>query len=361
MMIRSFTTLVALGLAGGVAVAQPPAPPKPLIEQIEDAWKARAQKVKTVVVKLDVEEFYPKGSISKVNGISGKVLPTEDGRAKFSARLVLDGLQFRLETDGVCWNGSRIGQTREVALCGPTVNKRVEEAQGKPYQGYVPGKADYFQAMRDPYRPLVRHLRGGEAAVFGSSNLADWRTTSQSAIINGAKCTSITQSGDGGDTWTLWLDPTKEWSVTRETFVFPSGIRTDCDYKYTAVDGVGPMLAGWTARTMGSDRTPLKSQSVNVVSSVIDVPVSESEWILTFKPGTRVHDEKWSPSATAVIQPDGSYAPSPGTSQALLDQLREKQRWTPGWMFWLLLISALLLSASVLVLCRRRSYRRVSP
>jgi len=34
-----------------------------------------------------------------------------------------------------------------VALCGPKVNKRVEEAQGKPYQGYVPGKVDYFQAI----------------------------------------------------------------------------------------------------------------------------------------------------------------------------------------------------------------------
>lgn len=288
-MTRAFFLLVVVGLMGTVAVAQPQPPAKPLIEQIEDAWKARAEKVKTAEFVLEVEKYYPKGAISEEHGKTDAVIPDGDRRVKYVGRYLLRDDQIRLEEEGVRWNGGEFVDTREVFLHERESELSYESVKSQVGTGVIGNHpSEYFHTRREPFLPLTMCYRGAGPGPWVPFSLADFAPSGR-GVINGVDCQAVIRTSTRGATRTLWLDPASGWVVIRDSRRSSNGDLTETDIRYATVAAGQPaVITGWRGRTLRAGKRPSYTWEVTAKRADFAPRVGDDDFRFAFPPGATV-------------------------------------------------------------------------
>ncbi len=308
-MTRAFFLLVVVGLVGNVAVAQPQ-PAKPVIEQIEDAWKVRGEKVKSAEVEFEVKSVFGRGALRDP---SGKAVPENETATKYVAKFFLAEATIRMEKEGTGWDGKEFGQIRSVTVCSEQGVRGFRDLIGTTSVVTVTKGPNYFEAFADPFGPLTRHLRGNGPGPIVAFRLGDFQVISAPAVIRGVLCTTLEARSATGDVETLWLDGTRDWLVVRSQYGHNDRRSVICDFDYAVNDQIGHVLSKWNIRLLNAKRAPEASYDHTVLRTVLNKGTQELSREIAFPVGARVLDETWNPKIVGIVQPDGSYAPAPGT------------------------------------------------
>lgn len=298
---RSFRVLMALLLSwGGIGavLAQPLrgwCQGEDINKAIWKAWKARQDKVQSLVFAWSRKAHTPKGALAlQVNKIGGVAITDAnaepaDTTTENPRRLVIDGQNMRFESDESIWNW----QTRQympkrwvTTWNGFLFKSFCHDLQTDHMQGGIhPHK--YHREIDNP--DLCVLLMTYRGLTDGMRTVRIEELKSQAKALQENEVRIVLSTGRAGDETYLWVDPARDYVVTRLISKGDFTVQTDAAYRKDNVHGWVPSSWG-SICTRNDGRVVWQSRSV-VRSYEINDQVPSAEFDIVFPRGTYVIDD----------------------------------------------------------------------
>jgi hypothetical protein len=256
---------------------------KATIEKIVSAWKARGDKVKTMVLELEFKKTIKAGET--VPNAPERVL--ENDLTYPGTRFVwLDGEKMRDLLVHVTWNAEQ-----ETYIPLDQTYLFDGEAQWSLFE-YPTRKVGFVYATKENmYRtvpdlgPFLQQYRGftPSASVF---NHRDWKLVG-SEVVDGHECTVVEEGRKK-----YWLDPARDWLMVRHEWVLSAERgRIHSQIEYREDDQWGWLLRGWQVDFWRPQR--LENTTKWTVKSIkLNAEIDPAKFQMDFPPDTKVNDER---------------------------------------------------------------------
>ncbi len=274
--MRAILTACFVGLTGAAA------PGQTVHDQIRGAWQARQEKVRTADFRVTCDSLWAKGCMSKsfpeLAKNAGGPVPAEDVRATIREVFILDGARVRLESDGVQWSGEDFRHKQIITLYDGRIKRQLEVGGARrPLWGKIYKDDDYFEAKGQSSRPMIRCFRA-LARGFKSFHVDDFKPTGAKAVIGGRACDQFVIILPNSGRYEFWLDPARDWVVTREVVQSGDRSRTQLDISYAPDAECGWVPKAWEFRHTFGDQSVFSTQRFTVTSYTINQPIPESQF-----------------------------------------------------------------------------------
>jgi hypothetical protein len=344
-----------------VAAQSPPSAPA-----VESA-KKREQAVRTVAVEFRLTEDVAAGGVTKstppFDGKKGRVIPAKATRLSSTNRLVIAGTSTRYENNHPAWaTGS--DKTYEIRLVntmnsssGKSLFSTGLTSPSQP-EGYIAANVQSDDIKSTYIVPLTTWYRGTQRSI-SPYVLSNYYPSGSTIKIGGNECREYAQSGDRANGTFLWFD-TKSGDLLRR-------IRTDkqrkpqvqYDVEYRLDDSGVWTPVSWVRNEFSAEGEVCSSTRAEVLSTRLNADYPETDFDVTFPPGTRVYSAR--ENKTYLVQDDGTMREfSLATGEAGGERVDQAEKPLGGrYVGW---IAALLIGVCVLLayafLRRRRAYAR---
>jgi hypothetical protein len=215
-------------------------------------------------------------------------------------------------------------------------------------------------------RPLFQILRSLSVGFFVPQNYV---MANESGFIDGRPC-QILQTQPTNIRWSLWVDPSRSFSLVRYSLSSEGKILLTTDLTYTQSSEHGWVAVGW--KIVETDRSGSLKRSTNatVTHWEINTPIPPNEFDLDFPPGTLVRDftttTEWGSTSQYIAREGGKKRiVSQGDRGATYEQLLASETGTArlprgpsALRMWAIVICILLsLACIVVVLWQRRGIK----
>ena len=275
------------------------------LAEIKKAWTQRSKDVSTSRLRWTENRIYPRGE---------KLSPNEpeplaaDLTVAWEKKLIIAGDKCRLEGIGKAWDF----RVRQMA---PFEFTAVRNENGRSYHNY-PDKTDnlgYFseslKGLADvTYRPALLGTNPGDPE-FGRIDLADYHFVPGVTEINGQKCIKLESNDDRSTDNQLFLDPERQFVVTRSISSTGAQVMRQLDLNYKQ-DSRGIWYpASWQFQILNGnlDRHAIH---ITVVTTEFesDFAASPADFEIHYRPGTLIYDQRTRGKAIKIrVQEDGSH------------------------------------------------------
>lgn len=280
---------VIVGVLAGTAVAHAQTPS--ILDQIEKAWKARGEKVRTADFRVHQASTQFKGGLTALGYPSAqeKTTPPTDVRSEWDGRFLLEGTKLRVDEGQAMWNGTEMASVRRTVLMDRDGRKSLEVGARPAPQGGISRDGSYTEATATNWRPLTRLVRGLDPGMR-TFRIDDLVVTGVKSVVNGRACEQLVQKLSAGDRMEYWLDPARDWVLVRESYVHSGVQQTQHDIEYERHPEGGWVPTGWDHRSTAGGNHPVSVSKTRVTAVAINQPIAPGEFTLTFPAGTQVLD-----------------------------------------------------------------------
>lgn len=310
-----------LVLAADSANAQQKASPN--IGDIQKAWQARQDRVRTARFTWKEKRTWPKGSISlfyvpavaaKVPEIKGKTMPATDSTVDFSYIFTLDKDKVRLEYEGKEWDNVRQGFRPEKYLSafnGKTARDvyPIGLADVDWPQGAIRKSERYRDAEQPSLLPLILLYRPFVPSLKPIDDLRGMIVTGQQKVLNGQRCVELMQQLSTSSIH-IWVDPARDFVLARRQVIAQGKSVGQVDISYRNDESAGWVPTSWKTVSLHRNDKLYYSSTSEIASAEFDNRVESNTFDFDFPLGTWVLNERTGESY--ILRPDGTKRPVVG-------------------------------------------------
>lgn len=317
-------SIVAIGWQTGLCVAQEG---KPTIEQILQVWMNRQKKVSSARFELSCEQTIPKGSVSyhEEEGLSedlapSRIQPPRDYMVRGTTKVTFSGEKLRYFCKDQAWNPSdKQLYAREYldvfdGRLAKNLISPVSTSENYPMGNIAKAKVSQ-SALQFSLFPLILTFRGNHPQFY--HGLGKFRIFRRDVAIAGHPCLELVsgQSGERGEPAALssqgryevlFLDKERDYVVLRKMTFVNNKATWHLDVAYVRDDTAGWVPQSWEYLIRAPENNQLlESERITVTRYEMNPLVAESEFDISFPPGTRVVDDSAGTEIQYVIREDG--------------------------------------------------------
>jgi hypothetical protein len=293
--------LFVIALAPALSIAAR-ADDQATLRQIEDAWQKRTDSIRSVAMKIDMEEFIKGGAEDK---------PAEPGDP-FGDPEVKGGRAFKISLEYE-YDRGKVALSRSGPIVDPDDPKKTSQIHhhdtfdGKETRGYH--EQSHFSPTGFLEKTASPHiLRRVELSAIGlwQRPQADLRASwpkekmtvdEKPVVVDGIKCRRIRISR-GVPEWetALDVDPTRSWVPIQWQMWYHKKPKMKLVIKYGVDAKIGPVVKEWSSTDYNDAGEFEKLCKAKVTHCQINGDIEDSRFTIHFPVGTRVWE---------MIQPDG--------------------------------------------------------
>ncbi|HEY7428458.1 MAG TPA: hypothetical protein VH682_29770 [Gemmataceae bacterium] len=310
-------------LAASIARAQQEK--SPTIADVQKAWQARQDRVRTARFTWKEQRTWPKGSISSTFGpaaleripeVKGKIMPPADKTVDFSYTLAMDNDKVRFEYEGSEWANAKqdFRPVKYVSVFdGKTAKHLYPDGVGHADWpvGVIHKGADYRDAGLAALRPLLLVYRPF-VATLQPTDIQEMTLEGEQAVIDGRMCVELVQRLPKNSSVQLWVDTTQDFLLVRRLIIEQGKPLEQIDIHYRVDRSSGWVPTDWKIVNYGSKGRLLCSINAVLTSGEFNIGVDPSLFDFDFPPGARVQDERMN-NHGYILRHDG-------TKRAVLDE-----------------------------------------
>lgn len=310
-MHRSFwMTVLAIALVvAAPAFAQPAFP---TIADVEKAWQARQDYVKTLRMEWKEHVVVPRGSVSAMlRGAGSKVpadTPNTDHDYVAPMSMALAGDKLVTETGYQTWNHEKLKFT---------ANPHKIFYNDKEYIVFRPksDSVDWPIGVKYPLPeqrgvpislPVLLCVRGCSQRRCGIAP-QEFKVSGRSAMVNRVHCIELTYKISHKATYSIWLAPDRDFVPIRMLLNVGATVPAKGDVTYQLDNGI------WWPTTWSFVQTEggriLHSSVSTVVRREVNVMIADHEFECEFPAGTRVVDGSSAKEENYIVREDKSKRP----------------------------------------------------
>ncbi len=265
----------------------------PDVERVTNAWLARSGRIRTAEFEWKLTTTDKRGSyteFSAKNGGPAGVVPAQDTTHTSQHRLIFDGANLRLDTDGPQWNTAS-GQLQKSLTANVFSSGRMETLQPAVTEG-SPGAGTIYEL------PRFNHLHSCEVFAlglflvplneqFGAVALPPLEAATESSTQPGELCLT-----DARHLHHLWVDASRPEIVRRFEFRRSAGdvwIEGLLEWQDDPQDG--PVPTRWLVTMFNDDGAVERVHDAQVTRYSINAPLPADAFIIEYPPGATLTDE----------------------------------------------------------------------
>lgn len=289
--------LVAVLCFSGVAFGQG----RFTMEEVRKAWKGRQKRVQSGTFTIEEKRTIAKGSKGRLLRPRGEqdnngLFPPQDLSYRVVHVLTFDGAKVRYTQEGKTWHPveGKLADESYVTTFDGTIAKtyRPRGAQGVPRGTIAEATtiSDTTAVSLSPFFIVYRSMESGMVLPF---SVLDLEKTEETALINERNCTALRtkpRSGNAAIVDTLWVDPERDFLITRYTTSADGKVNFQIDFAYEADGRQAGELSGWRFVYYQSGGAFQESGDFRVTKRALNLPIDPDQFDLTFPEKTLVLD-----------------------------------------------------------------------
>ena len=296
----------------------------PTMQTIANKWRERQKSIQSARLAWVHRETIPKGAVSRLllslppseqkRGTDGpdlsKEIPPVDTTHDVALELCIHGDKVRHTMDDRQWSPSenrfvikpvvQVFDGKEGKLWRPDGAPTTPYPQGVLQRRNPIGSMIYLAPLVMSLQPFSPAMR-----LFELDTL---KLSGHTAIIGGRPCLEL-QHDARGRTERVWIDPSREYQMVRYWSTAKDKVWAKVDIEY----GENPVCRWiprrWTIVTFDKNGALSRSQTANLTSCELNVPIDDAEFALDFSPGTAVLDFRRQPTSQFIVRENGSARP----------------------------------------------------
>jgi hypothetical protein len=290
-------------LAAGIGRGQQAAPPS--IGDIQKAWQARQDRIRSGRFTWKEHRTWPKGSISAMFGpadfgrvpeAKGKIMPPSDKTVDFSYVLRMDNDKMRFEYEGREWSNVKqdFRPIKYLSVFNGTTMKDVNLA-GLGDADWPQGAIRKGERFRDAglaallplilvYRPLVPSLKP-------TDDLRAMTRLNRQKVLDGRPCVELVQRFPTSSTH-IWVDSTRDFVLARRLVIDQGKPVEQIDIHYRNDAALGWVPTSWKIVNHHHDGKLFCSINAELATTEFNLDAEPGLFDFEFPPGTLVSDEK---------------------------------------------------------------------